>query len=106
MKPMSYEELQQFAEDNWQRVEPEKRKLCVEHLRSLFSPEDFEFFKKAFEIGEFGSWFHFAEGMAIRNALRDVIKDDELPGVKYSGGDTYEFKNWDDFYMAALRQAV
>jgi hypothetical protein len=34
------------------------------------------------------------------------MKDDELPKVKYPGGGDYEYSNWDDFYMAALRQAV
>lgn len=39
--------------------------------------------------------FHHAEGMGIRNLLRGVILDEELP----SG-------NWDDFYVAALLTAV
>lgn len=39
--------------------------------------------------------FHFSEGMGIRNLLRGVILDEELP----SG-------NWDDYYVAALLTAV
>jgi len=103
---MTHEELQQFAEDNWSRVNPEKRKACVEHLRSELSVSETSDLKKTFEQNDWSPWWHFDGGMYVRNLLRDVMKDDELPGVRYPGGDTYEFRNWDDFYMAALRQAV
>jgi hypothetical protein len=98
--------LQEFAEKNWARVPEAKRKLCVEHLRKTIIPMDQAELKEQFETGKFNPWFHFTSGMTVRNALRDVMKDDELPGVAYPGGDSYEFHNWDDFYMAALRQAV
>lgn len=39
--------------------------------------------------------FHFHGGMAVRNLLRKVIRDDELP----SG-------NWDDYYVQALEAAA
>jgi hypothetical protein len=96
--------LQQKSEENWARVPEEKRKLCVEHLRSLILPDEEEELRGMFETGNFDGWFHFGGGMGIRNVLRQVMKDGELPGVEYEGG--LEYQNWDDFYMAALRQAV
>jgi hypothetical protein len=96
--------LQQKSEENWARVPEEKRKLCVEHLRSVLSPVALPDLCEAFEKNDFGPFFHFSGGMGVRNILRDVMKDDELPKVKYDSG--YEYSNWDDFYMAALRQAV
>jgi hypothetical protein len=100
----SQEQLQKFAEDNWARVPDDKRKACVEHLREILPQDLTDYVKQSFT--DLHSWFHFSEGMAIRNALREVMKDDELPKVKYPGGGDYEYSNWDDFYMAALRQAV
>jgi hypothetical protein len=98
--------LQEFAEKNWARVPEKKRKECVEYLRKIIIPMDQAELKKEFEDGKFNPWFHFTSGIHVRNALRKVMKDDELPGVCYPGGGDYEYKNWDDFYMAALRQAV
>lgn len=102
-KVMSHEELQQYAEDNWSRVPAEKRELCVRHLRSLIW-EDRTTLQEWFKKDEFPMFFHFDGGMAVRNALRDVMRDEELPRIDYGNG-FYE-QNWDDFYMAALRQAV
>lgn len=99
-------DLQKMSEENWARVDPEKRKLCVEHLRKVIPKSEQVELALAFRSDDFDGWFHFSGGMAVRNTLRDVMKDDELPGVKYSGGGDYEYQNWDDFYMAALRQAV
>jgi hypothetical protein len=41
--------------------------------------------------------------MGIRNLLRDVIKDDELPPVSY--GDD-QMRNWDDYYVEVLEEAA
>jgi hypothetical protein len=104
---MDKKTLQEFAEKNWARVPDDKRKACVEHLREIMPQDMTDYVRHSFTGGdELHAWFHFSEGMGIRNALREVMKDDELPKVKYSGGGDYEYSNWDDFYMAALRQAV
>jgi hypothetical protein len=103
-KDYSFERLQQKSEENWSRVDPHKRLVLARHLRLVILAEDQVALKEMFEKGDFDGWFHFEGGMAVRNTLREVMKDDELPGVKYDGD--REFKNWDDFYMAALRQAV
>jgi hypothetical protein len=105
--PYSYEWLQQKSEENWSRVPEEKRAECVLHLREVIGANDLPVLRKMFEDDDFDGWFHFSGGMSVRNTLRDVMKDDELPGVKYDHleGD-HEYSNWDDYYMAALRQAI
>ena len=45
-------------------------------------------------IGSDNIRFHLVEGMQIRNALRTVVKDDQLP------------TNWDDYYYGALEALV
>lgn len=47
--------------------------------------------------------YHFSTGMSIRNLLRDVIKDDELPPVMY--GDL-PAQNWDDYYVEVMEEAA
>jgi hypothetical protein len=41
----------------------------------------------------------FGGGMQIRNRLRDVLTDDQLPPVDYPEG---PMQNWDDFYTGAI----
>jgi len=49
-------------------------------------------------------WFHHSGGMMIRNWLRRVVKDNELPFAPYPGGS--QFQNWDDFYVQAIEAAL
>jgi hypothetical protein len=65
--------------------------------------------------------FHFGTGMQIRNCLREVIRDDQLPGVQYGGevaikleGDKqvnitqpeFEAHNWDDWYISVVERMI
>lgn len=51
--------------------------------------------------------FHFSTGMAVRNVLREVIKDDELPPVTYDHYDPpVQAQNWDDYYVGVLNEAI
>ena len=110
VEPYSAKDLQQKSEENWARVEDWKKAKCVLYLRQELHPEDIKDLAQEFaklettgeDVGD--PFFHFGTGMAIRNMLRDVVKDDELPPVRYESGP--DMQNWDDFYMAALRQAV
>jgi hypothetical protein len=47
--------------------------------------------------------FHFGTGMQIRNCLREVIRDEELPAVDYDG---HDFRNWDDWYHSVLERML
>lgn len=95
----------------WDELDPDLRDLAVAHLRAnLPRPLIDEVRAKYIRYGD--EWmehmfedqweddlipytFHHAEGMGVRNLLRGIILDEELP----SG-------NWDDFYVAALLSAV
>lgn len=95
---MTDEQIREFEDQNWSRVPEADRARCVEHLRRWIKGPD-EWREAMEEPG-----FHMFSGMRVRNALRDMLKDDELPAVDYPDGHAY--RNWDDFYMAALREAL
>jgi hypothetical protein len=87
---------------------------AVAHLRSKLSPGALDYLR-AFRK-DHPDWdglegditpFHFGTGMSVRNVLREVIKDDELPVVKYNHYATpIEAQNWDDWYAWVLEEAV
>lgn len=96
------DELREKEEANWARVSGDDRRRCVEHLRSLIGDNEDEWLKAIEEPG-----FHMFAGMSVRNALRDVMPDSELPEVEWTHTDPPIFeRNWDDYYMAALREAL
>jgi hypothetical protein len=112
---------------NWEKVPPELREKCVKHLRDNFTQSVYDHINglreregddwpSASEVGpedeaemilKYGfcvpSPFHFGTGMAIRNLLREVVKDAELPPVDY---DDQPMQNWDDYYIAAVEEAL
>jgi len=113
--------------ENWERVDPALRQKCIVQLRTL--PDDIKadltrviqehpndwyaqdmtpLAERKRIKAEYGFYipdvFHFNLGMGIRNYLRDVVRDDELPFVEYEGGHSYQ--NWDDFYTAAIEDAL
>jgi hypothetical protein len=95
------DDLDRKTEENWARVPEGTRQRCAEHLRRSVQPELLAKWRDQLERGmAIGS----DTGMAVRNALRAVLPDEKLPGVDY--GDGSEYSNWDDFYTAALREAV
>ncbi len=46
---------------------------------------------------------HHMFGTQIRNLLREVVVDDQLPPVDYAG---QLVCNWDDYYVAAIEEAA
>lgn len=86
---------------NWCALPLATRKRCLYHLKIFMSgAEDVvarwrDQSKRRVVIGSDNIRFHLSEGMQIRNALRSVVKDDQLPT-----------KNWDDFYYGALEALV
>lgn len=100
------------AEENWKQVEEAARKRAVKALKNYLEAElDRELLDKwrqqyedGMAIGSDDPWFHFGMGTAIRNVLRLEISENNLPWVEYPGGKQY--RNWDDFYTAALREAL
>jgi hypothetical protein len=95
--PREGESLREYEHRVWAELDEGIKQRAVEHLRGAMSDslkaQTRELMAKAPE-----GWivpYHFNTGMAIRNMLREVIKDDELP----SG-------NWDDYYVRAVEEAV
>jgi len=55
---------------------------------------------RGMRIGSEDPRFHFGVGMEVRNTLRKVLADKELPPVAYPEGGAHS--NWDDYYYGAL----
>jgi hypothetical protein len=100
------------AEVNWKQVDEKARLRAVKSLKNYLESElDRELldkwreqYKEGMAIGSDDPWFHFGTGTMIRNILRLEISENNLPWVEYPGGKQY--RNWDDFYTAALREAL
>jgi hypothetical protein len=104
---LTHDELLAAQEARWPYVDARVRAECVAKLRGAISPADRSLLAGWFRDGSFPPGFHFLTGMMVRNALREVARDDQLPPVRYGAGeDRDDMRNWDDYYMAALRQAV
>lgn len=101
-----------WSEKNWAMVDAEVRKRCVKALKNELEAEvDREVldkwrdqYNRGMEIGSDEAFFHMSPGMWIRNILRLELSENNLPWVEYPGGKQY--RNWDDFYRAALREAL
>jgi hypothetical protein len=100
-----------LAEQNWKQVDEKARKRAVKALKNYIEseyPEHVQKWREQYEagmsIGSDDAWFHFGLGTEFRNVLRLEISENNLPWVEYPGGKRY--RNWDDFYTAALREAL
>lgn len=100
--------IEAWSQRNWLKIDEGTRKRCVDHLRRLL-PEDLVLKWKVnhdsgHRLDEGMERFHFGLGRQIRNILRDIIEDKDLPTVVY--GDRTESRNWDDYYLAVLIDLV
>jgi hypothetical protein len=103
-----YSELDANAYINWLNIPENKRNKCLVFLRQMIPTilidKWADQWKRGKCIGSDNIRFHFSVGMDVRNALREVMRDEELPGIEYLDGHFYQ--NWDDFYMGALEALV
>lgn len=94
--PYKNESLYDYHVRVWNELDPEIRRRASLFLRAELSEETKNEFVDAAAADPKG-WMvehhHFA-GTALRNLLREAIKDGELP----TG-------NWDDYYVAATEAA-
>jgi hypothetical protein len=88
----SEEALDRLSDRNWKSIVPSVRALCKEHLKREIPQAAWQRWKTE----GFDPMFHMYHGMAVRNLLRDVLLDKDLPGDK----------NWDDYYMGCLREIL
>lgn len=80
-------------------------KRAVEHVRAAMSDSVAAQIRDLHAADPEKWWadHHFFMGMGVRNLLREIIKDEELPPVDY-GGESYS--NWDDYYIPVLEEAA
>lgn len=105
--------LEAWSTENWTLIPEADRKRCLDHLgataRMAFGgPSALKTWrrqvKSGIEIGSNDPWFHHGTGQLVRNTLREVLCDDELPQIRQSSGELAQ--NWDDFYLGALHALV
>lgn len=100
-------ELEVRCRNNWDEIPAETRRKLIEHLHRAVPKTIQQKWRdqhnKGHRIGSDTPFFHmFDGGMAIRNLLREVLPDDQLPLAKQRSVD----RNWDDFYTGALEELV
>ena len=92
--------MSEWQEEAWNTLPIEMRRTAVIHLREEYSVAFFEEVWVAVTEYGLGEWmpagWHGTQGMTVRNVLRDVIGDLELP----------EPHNWDDFYVPVVEAAA
>jgi phosphoribosyl-ATP pyrophosphohydrolase len=109
--------LEAWSEANWARLPALIRRDVEEHLRLKLHEEAPELLAKwrdqharGISIGSDDPWFHMGAGMAVRNACREQLLDEELPPVTVDcDGTAYHASqippqggNWDDYYFGVL----
>lgn len=107
-----------FDEQCWARLPMELRQRGVAILHAEMAPAFFADVRKFVDEEGLGKWmppgWHFAQGMGIRNLLRDGagrmpgIPDRALPDVGdlYPDGQGGGVRNWDDFYVPLVECAA
>lgn len=95
----------------WEAIPAEQRERIVAFLRERLSEKDLARIREMHAedpedwATKAPAFFHmWGGGMAIRNLLRELMLDDELPPAPYPNGETYS--NWDDYYVQALEAAA
>ncbi len=74
--------LREAQRERWSKVSADQRKKCLDHLRQavpvLVVKQWAAEKRSGGYVGAGNPWFHFRAGMAVRNCLREVMKDEEL----------------------------
>lgn len=103
-------QLQERSITNFAALPEVHRARCIKHLRRLAKdfPAVYALWTvqvyKDIPIGSGIADFHSTLGMELRNDLRAIIYDLDLPPVEQPGGDYAS--NWDDYYIGALHAAI
>lgn len=96
------DQIDRWEIEHWNKIDKNVRMSLVTYLRHCV-PEHVRLewadqAKRGMSIGCTDVRFHLGVGMAVRNALRKILLDKDLPA-----GTT---RNWDDFYRGALYALV
>src|SRR5262249_463557 len=104
--------IHEWCRNNWNLVPAEKRRECVDLLEKwLRNSGNFEKNIEYLRRYRTEPDFHLFDGMAIRNKLRDVMTDDQLPIIAIDHkGNPYGVpdgsQNWDDHYTGAIDELL
>lgn len=109
--------LDDWSRSNWDRVPESQRRRCLDHLRDWVPKDVLSKWREQHSRGERIGWdvpgFHFGGGMSIRNRLRAVLSDGDLPPASTPPDAASAAplpgpgeSNWDDFYTGALEELV
>jgi hypothetical protein len=97
------DDLDRQSDLHWATVPESDRRSCLAHLRKEVPPEVIDRWAATYargnRVGSDDIRFHLGVGMAIRNALRDVLPDAKLPAADAG-------LHWDDYYVGALNELV
>ncbi len=109
--PKKEKELEDWSKANWAKIPEDKRLACLGVLQGFLPVEYIAELEQRVALGlaimTISPRFHFGEGMQIRNMLRSVLPDEQLPPVKQEHlASAPEARNWDDFYIGALHALV
>lgn len=102
----AYQRILHHNYENWLTIPETGRFRCLDLLQGFIPSTMMLEWKQQIEAKEpiGGAAFHLlGGGMQIRNKLREVILDADLPPVFYNGA---EHRNWDDFYLGAIIDLV
>lgn len=104
-KEIPRDKLDEWCLENFRKLTFRQRESCFQVLK-VNTPGDMlakwrDQYSRGMRIGSHDLGFHFGVGMQVRNKLRAVVRDEDLPPIQYPDGQLY--RNWDDFYMGALQ---
>ena len=96
----------EWYDNRWAALTAEQRELIVTFLRIELKPSMLDKTRElhAEDPEDWASVYHFTTGMGVRNLLRRVLPDNELPLAPYPNGTAHS--NWDDYYVQALEAAA
>lgn len=104
----TWAELQTTSYANWKKLPDLVRQDCINELKDKLPPWLVDRLKsdtkKGSHLGCHDPMFHFGNGMAIRNVLRNQLTDGELPPIIQPDG--LSASNWDDYYIGALQEFI
>jgi len=97
---MELANLTEEHDQNWAELDMKTRAILVDHLRSQFSKSFWDDAARVIDLDPTEWWidFHFSVGMTLRNSLRKVLTDQQLPG--------YPQKHWDDYWVPVTEAAA
>ena len=96
----------EWYDNRWKAIPEDQQRGIVDFLQKNLDSNVLTKIKEEHskDPSNWGAKYHMFSGMGVRNLLRDIMKDDELPLAPYPDG--MSFSHWDDYYIQALEAAA